>query len=147
MENETTYSVYVTKAYDKFKRLTGNRDIPEDRISKIVESIQKVGWVRNPIVVNEKMEVIDGQGRLTALQRLGLPVEYIIAEGAGTEECIQMNMNMINWKLPDFIKSYAEQGNVNYQRLLSLMQLYQVIMILILQKNIKKLPTIVMPKS
>ena len=121
---ETAYNVYVTKDYSIFKRLVGNRDIPESRISKIVESIQTIGWIHNPIIVNEKMEVIDGQGRLTALQRLKMPVEYIIAEGAGNKECIYMNMNMVNWKLPDFIKSYAEQGNENYQRLLSLMQRY-----------------------
>ena len=121
---ETAYNVYITKDYSIFKRLVGNRDIPESRISKIVESIQTIGWVHNPIIVNEKMEVIDGQGRLTALQRLKMPVEYIIAEGAGNKECIYMNMNMVNWKLPDFIKSYAEQGNENYQRLLSLMQRY-----------------------
>lgn len=124
MEQEKAYDVYVTKNYGIFKRLVGNRDIPEARISKIVNSIQSIGWIRNPIVVNEKMEVIDGQGRLTALQRLGLPVEYIIAKGAGSQECIYMNMNMINWKQPDFIKSYAEQGNENYQRLLSLMDRY-----------------------
>lgn len=123
METEA-YKVYTTKDYSIFRRLIGNRDIPESRISKIVSSIQEIGWVRNPIVVNEKMEVIDGQGRLTALQRLGLPVEYIIAEGAGSKECIHMNMNMVNWKLPDFIKSYAEQGNSNYQRLLTLMEKY-----------------------
>ena len=123
-KREKTYNVYVTKDYSIFKRLVGNRDIPESRISKIVESIQTIGWVHNPIIVNEKMEVIDGQGRLTALQRLKMPIEYIIAEGAGNKECIYMNMNMVNWKLPDFIKSYAEQGNENYQRLLSLMQRY-----------------------
>lgn len=123
METEA-YKVYTTKDYSIFKRLIGNRDIPESRISKIVESIQTIGWVRNPIIVNEKMEVIDGQGRLTALQRLEKPVEYIIAEGAGNKECIYMNMNMVNWKLPDFIKSYAEQGNNNYQRLLALMEKY-----------------------
>lgn len=124
IKEEKAYEVYVTKNYDIFKRLVGNRDIPESRISKIVSSIQEIGWIRNPIVVNEKMEVIDGQGRLTALQRLGLPVEYIIANGAGSQECIYMNMNMVNWKQPDFIKSYAEQGNENYQRLLSLMERY-----------------------
>lgn len=121
---EKIYNVYVTRDYGIFKRLVGNRDIPESRISKIVESIQTIGWVHNPIIVNEKMEVIDGQGRLTALQRLKMPVEYIIAEGAGNKECVYMNMNMVNWKLPDFIKSYAEQGNENYQRLLSLMEKY-----------------------
>lgn len=123
-EKTISYSVYKTTDYGIFKRLIGNRDIPESRISKIVASIQEIGWIRNPIVVNDKMEVIDGQGRLTALQRLGLPVEYIIAPGAGTKECIYMNMNMVNWKLPDFIKSYAEQGNANYQRLLTLMEKY-----------------------
>ena len=122
--NETAYNVYVTKDYSVFRRLEGNRDIPESRISKIVESIQTIGWVHNPIIVNEKMEVIDGQGRLTALQRLKMPVEYIIAEGAGNKECIYMNMNMVNWKLSDFIKSYAEQGNENYKRLLNLMETY-----------------------
>ena len=124
MEKDVAYEVYTTRDYSIFKRLIGNRDIPESRISKIVASIQEIGWVHNPIIVNEKMEVIDGQGRLTALQRLKMPVEYIIAPGAGNKECIHMNMDMVNWKLPDFIKSYAELGNENYQRLLSLMEKY-----------------------
>lgn len=124
MEREKAYDVYVTTDYSIFKRLVGNRDIPENRINKIAGSILNIGWIKNPIVVNEKMEVIDGQGRLTALQRLGLPVEYIIAEGTGSQECIYMNMNMVNWSQPDFVKSYAEQGNKNYQKLLSLMQRY-----------------------
>lgn len=122
--DNVAYNVYTTRDYSIFKRLVGNRDIPESRISKIVESIQSIGWVHNPIIVNEKMEVIDGQGRLTALQRLKMPVEYVIAEGAGNRECIYMNMNMVNWKLPDFVKSYAEQGNENYQRLVALMEKY-----------------------
>lgn len=124
LTREKAYDVFTTKDYSIFKRLKGNRDIPESRIGKIVNSIQEIGWIRNPIVVNDNMEVIDGQGRLTALQRLGLPVEYVIAPGAGTEACIRMNMDMVNWGLNDFIKSYAEQGNINYQRLLSLMQKY-----------------------
>ena len=123
-DEKVAYNVYTTNDYSIFKRLPGNRDIPESRISKIVESIQSIGWVHNPIIVNEKMEVIDGQGRLTALQRLKMPVEYVVAPGAGNKECIYMNMNMVNWKLPDFVKSYAEQGNENYQRLLSLMERY-----------------------
>ena len=124
MKEKKAYDVYITRDYSIFKRLAGNRDISESRISKIVESIQTIGWVHNPIIVNEKMEVIDGQGRLTALQRLKMPVEYIIAEGTGNQECIYMNMNMVNWNLLDFIKSYAEQGDENYKRLLSLVERY-----------------------
>lgn len=125
MEEKTVaYEVYTTDNYEIFKRLLGNRDVSENRISRIVESIQKVGYIHNPIIVNEKMEVIDGQGRLTALQRLHLPVEYIIAPGTGTKECVFMNRNMINWKLTDYIKSFAEQGNENYKRMLDLMNKY-----------------------
>ena len=95
MRKESAYNVYTTTDYGIFKRLVGNRDIPESRISKIVESIQTIGWVHNPIIVNERMEVIDGQGRLTALQRLKMPVEYIVAEGAGNKECIYIILNNI----------------------------------------------------
>ena len=118
------YNVYTTRNYSMFKRLMGNRDIPESRLNKIISSIQTIGWIHNPIVVNEKMEIIDGQGRFTALQRLKMPIEYIISSGASTKECIYMNMNMVNWKLSDFVKSYAEQGNENYKRMLSLMNKY-----------------------
>lgn len=118
------YEVYTTTDYSIFKRLAGNRNIATSRINKIVNSIVEIGWIRNPIVINEKFEVIDGQGRLTALQKLGLPIEYIISEGSGTKECIKMNMDMTNWDITDFIKSYAELGNVSYQRLDDLMQNY-----------------------
>ena len=43
------YDVFTTKDYSIFKRLKGNRDIPESRIAKIVASIQEIGWVRNPM--------------------------------------------------------------------------------------------------
>lgn len=53
-DEKVAYNVYTTNDYSIFKRLPGNRDIPESRISKIVESIQSIGWVHNPIIVNEK---------------------------------------------------------------------------------------------
>lgn len=123
-DQDVAYCVYTTRDYSKFKRVIGNRDIPESRINKIIDSIQKIGWIHNPIVVNENMEVIDGQGRLTALQRLKMPVEYIMAPGAGAKECVYMNMNIMNWRLSDFVKSYAEQGNENYKRMVNLMNNY-----------------------
>ena len=67
-------NVYETKNYDMFKKLLGNRDVTQQRIEKIKYSIQNVGYVLNPCVINGKNEVIDGQGRIAALRDLDLPV-------------------------------------------------------------------------
>ena len=81
--------ILTTTDYSIFKTLEGNRAVKDHRVDKIVKSICNIGYVTSPILVNEKMEVIDGQGRLQALERLGMPVEYIIHEGVGIEECRQ----------------------------------------------------------
>ena len=108
---ETEFKIYKTGELCKFKRLLGNRDITESRVSAIIDSIEKVGYQPVPILVNEKMEVIDGQGRLEACKRLGLPIYYIVKNGIGIDECMSMNIKMQNWTIYDFIKSRAEQGN------------------------------------
>lgn len=113
-----------TKDYNKFKKLIGNRNVTETRINKILQSIAKVGYISNPIIVNERMEVIDGQGRLAALERLGLPVEYIVQQGVGIDECISMNLHQTNWNLMNYIVSFASRKNENYIKLLKLSRDY-----------------------
>ena len=75
---ESSKKIYITKDYSIFKKLTGNRSTELERITKICDSIREVGYITSPILVNENMEVIDGQGRLEAFKELGIPVEYII---------------------------------------------------------------------
>lgn len=118
--------VYKTDEYELFQRLEGNRDIAKQRKDAIVRSIDEVGYVLNPIVVNEKMEVIDGQGRLAACKELGLPIYYVIAKGARARECMYLNQFMRNWSQMDFVKSYEEQGIVDFARLHSLIKEYSV---------------------
>ena len=116
--------IYRTTDYSKFKRLDGNRKIPSSRVSKIVNSIKKVGYILSPILVNEKYEVIDGQGRLEALKQLGMPVDYIISCGIGIEECVAMNIYQTNWTMTDYIESYAETGSMSYIYLLQLIRAF-----------------------
>lgn len=116
--------VNETHDYDKFHRLVGNRQVKEVRVKKIIKSIQTVGAIPNPIIVNEKMEVIDGQGRLEALRRLSLKVYYIVIPGLGLPECRNMNIDQTNWTLQDYIESYAEEGNENYERFYNLCKKY-----------------------
>lgn len=117
---ETIGVVYQEDDYSVFQNLLGNRSIDEYRKQKIRNSIKKVGWIKNPIVVNEKLQVIDGQARLEVLKEMGLPVQYVIAYGSGIDECISMNIGQTNWKSKDYIASYAVRGNQSYARLLKL---------------------------
>lgn len=84
--------IFRTNKYEIFKQLKGNREVSPKRISKIINSIKEVGYIINPIIVNEKMEVIDGQGRLEALRILKMPVDYIIQDGIGIKECISIKL-------------------------------------------------------
>lgn len=117
-------SVYQTKDYDIFTTLDGNRKITDQRTAKIKKSIMSRGWIRNPIVVNEKMQIIDGQGRFMVCRELGLPIEYVIAEGADIDDCIALNIGQSNWSSLDYIESYSKMGNVDYQMLLSANEIY-----------------------
>lgn len=121
---ESKFKIYETTSYSQFKTMEGNRAVKDGRVNKIVESINKIGYVLSPILVNEKMEVIDGQGRLSALERLGLPVHYMVQNGIGIEECRQMNIHQSNWTNYDYVVSYAVRGNKDYQRLQSLCDRY-----------------------
>lgn len=109
--------------YDEFKYLGGNRDI--NHAKKLLESITENGFYNVPILVNENMEIIDGQGRFEALKTLGLPVRYVVEEGASLEACRVLNMKQTNWSSIDYVKSYKESGNENYARLNTLVEKYK----------------------
>jgi len=109
-------TIYETSNYDQFKRLIGNRKDDEVRGKALMLSIKTFGQL-DPISVNEKMEVIDGQARLYALRQLGLPVKYYIEKGYGMEECRQGNIKAKNWLIADFVQSYGEMGSVSYKYL------------------------------
>ena len=123
MADRVIGEIFITSDYDKFKKLQGNRDVRGTR--KIINSIDKVGYVLSPILVNEKYEVIDGQNRLEALKAKALSVPYIIQEGTGLKECRALNIGQTNWNTIQFVNSYAISGNENYVRLYNLLNDFQ----------------------
>lgn len=114
-------NVYRTTDYSIFKTLEGNRAVLARRVSKIASSLLKNGYVFNPIVVNEKLEIIDGQARFIAFSQAGLPIDYVIAENTGRKECVVLNAYSTPWTVRDYIESYCSDGNSNYIRLRSLL--------------------------
>lgn len=107
--------VKTTKDYEKFKSIIGNRNIVLPHIKKLVATIKSDNLTEYvPILVNEKMEVIDGQHRLSALQELGLPVKYVVLDGADLATVQMLNSSSRSWSLKDYVESYASRGNENY---------------------------------
>lgn len=115
MKKKTTdIMVYETSDYQEFKILKENRSVTPARLKKIKTSIEKHGYRPQPILCNDKMEVIDGQGRLKVCEELGIPVLFLIDPDADIELCRDMNSSMTNWGLDDFILSYASEDVGDY---------------------------------
>ena len=120
MNNNIINTVLSTNDYSMFKIMQGNRNVKDIRKKRIAKSIDEVGLIPAPIVVNEKMEIIDGQGRFEVIREKGLAVPYIVIDGLGDKECIAMNTGTTNWTLDDYILHYSKLGNENYAELLRL---------------------------
>ena len=118
-------NIYETRDYEQFKTLLGNRDVEPERFKKI-ETAMRIKQLPIPIVVNEKMEVIDGQGRLAVCKKHGFPISYIICDGLGIDDCVAANLNFTQWSSKDVVKRYAKTGGADYQRLLELVETYKV---------------------
>lgn len=123
----TASRVRLTTNYGIFKTLDGNRVIAKARAKKIKHSILEHGYIHNPIIVNEKMEVVDGQGRLEALKELGMPVEFVMFEGLTIADCIALNVYQTSWDLMDYIDSHAERGKQSYSFLRTLIKKHKAL--------------------
>lgn len=124
MQKKEYVSVYTTRDYSIFKMLDGNRKVDERHVQEIVRSIKKNGLMPTTIYVNQKMEIIDGQHRFSALKRLGLPITYRIIDGLDLKSCIALNVAGRNWATKDFVKSNATIGNAEYKKVAQMLEEY-----------------------
>ena len=109
----TEYSVRKTIDYSRFEFLTGNRNTSINHLRRLKESFS-TQYLISPIIVNEKLQIIDGQHRFKAAQELGLPIYYIIVNGYGLSEVQTLNTNSQNWKKIDFLNGYCDMGIEDY---------------------------------
>ena len=78
---------FQTKDYDIFQIIEGNRPVDEKHVKQLISNMTKYGNLTPnfPIVVNEAIEVIDGQHRIAALKELGWPVFYQVQADLGLD--------------------------------------------------------------
>lgn len=118
--------IYETADYSIFKKLKGNRQKNPKFVTKIKESMQKNGWVGAPILVNSKMEIVDGQHRLEAAKEAGIPVRYINIGDKSIDIVCDLNTTSHVWKMDDYLNRYVEMGNENYIKFAKLCKTYNV---------------------
>jgi hypothetical protein len=109
--------VYKTNDLSIFKQIGGNRVPNPQHIKRLKVSIIEKGMLCNPILINDKMEVIDGQHRLIASQEAKSFIYYIILKDYSLSEVHTLNLNQKNWTKKDFMDGYADMGIESYIKL------------------------------
>ncbi|MES2875414.1 MAG: ParB N-terminal domain-containing protein [Bacteroidota bacterium] len=121
-------TIKSTKDYSIFKKLEGNRSLISTHISCLIQSIKKENLLHiRPILVNEDMEVIDGQHRLEAATSLDTEIYYVQMKDLGPTQVATLNSNQKNWKLLDYLNLYTISfKNKNYLKIKDLMATYSL---------------------
>lgn len=104
-----------TTDYKMFKYENGNRQVDKAVVRRLIKSINKHNMLTaNPIIINAKGYIIDGQHRLEAAKFLKIPVYYVVVEPASLTDIHLLNANMRPWTIRDFLNSYIKLGKKDY---------------------------------
>lgn len=124
-KDKVVTQVYQTMDYDKFKFIGGNRRLVGRNFAKLVASMSEE-QLMIPILVNSKMEIVDGQHRYSSAKQLGLPIYYIVVEGYDIEQVKRANMVGSNWIKADFLEMHLQSGNPVYREFMDIIEAYGV---------------------
>jgi hypothetical protein len=118
------------KDFSKFKILERNRDTSKAHVNKLIGSLQEPRGQVEPITINEKWEVVNGQHRLEAAEDGGLDhVIVIMSYGATIKDVIVMNTTQKRWIFWDFLKCHSHESASNsaeYQKLKKFLKDYPI---------------------
>lgn len=106
-------SVLMTEDYSIFSTLDGNRNINVPNLKALKRSIEKE-HLQIPIIVNEDLQIIDGQHRFNACKELKKPIYYIIVKGYGLSQVHKLNAISRKWSFDDYLDGYANMGKEDY---------------------------------
>lgn len=107
-----------TKNYDMFVFRKDNRQrLDAAHIQKLVQSIKARNLLElRPIIVNEAMEIIDGQHRLMAAKALGVDIYYQKEAKLDAADIIKINLSK-SWNNNDYFNYYCQHEYPEYIKL------------------------------
>lgn len=112
-----------------------NRSVAPAHVTKMAESIMKIGVVR-PVVVShlafkgiKDHYIVDGQHLYHALIRLGCDIPYVIVDINDDEELVEtlalLNNSSRSWTLQDYVQSWSFVKN-EYKTLIKYFNIYDL---------------------
>lgn len=106
-----------TKDYKMFKLRSDNREqINKARVSELADSIKENNLLHlRPIIVNKDMEVLAGQHRLLAAEKLGVDVYYQVQDLTAVDMLHLSNEK--GWRITDYHNFFVKNGYIEYQKL------------------------------
>lgn len=110
--------VYSTMDYDSLKLIAGkgNRPLDPKRVAAIKASIEKDNLLyAEPIKVNSKHEIVDGQHRYTAARELGVPVYYLYADITPIQISTLADLHR-GWTVEERVAYWVAEGREDYIR-------------------------------
>lgn len=107
--------ILETTDYDQFVFLKENRQIKQGTVLQLTKKILRNNllWC-NPIQVNERLEVVDGQHRLVVAKTNKLPIYYIVCDGLTIKDVRDLNEARLNWSARTYVDSFAAEGKPDY---------------------------------
>lgn len=119
LHHESTKKIYFSTEYGRFRFLKGNREINEAKVKKIIADIESgIDFLSvAPVIVNNRMEIIDGQHRFVVAKMLGRAVHYIIHDLADLAMVPAINSKATKWRTVDFLNSYVDLKKQDYLEL------------------------------
>ena len=121
----TEYRILSTTDYSIFKTVTSNRKLVEKHVKSLMEAIKKKNLLHLvPIIVNSDFYIFDGQHRLGAAERLGIPIFFMVDPNITKEDIATLNSNKRNWNTNDYVDYYTLEGYDSYTKLTKFLKDY-----------------------
>lgn len=116
-------NIFYSSNYPMFHRLPFNRKISWKHVRSLVDSMKRNGITSHPLVVYTdcidgewKYWIVDGQHRVEAFKKLGLPIQFTLYKKANSEPITiydlvrlvaDVNNNSKKWDLPTYLKAWS----------------------------------------
>lgn len=114
-----------TKNYNCFKYIVSNREINHAHVNRLVKSIKNNNLLHlNPVIVNTKMEVIDGQHRIAAAEILGVEIYFQVDEMVSKKDLSDLNSVKKNWSTVDYINYWTIEKAKGFDELSKFLSVY-----------------------
>lgn len=118
---EIVSHIYKTNNYGMFHFDERNRDTIKSHKKVLAQSIKRKDLADDrPILVVKSGNIymiLDGQNRFEVRKELGLPIFFKESSVSTIMDVATMNSDLTRWKLNDYVKCFANNGNKEYIKL------------------------------